>query len=245
MTNQFMREHDPDKDDHVENDSDLRLAYAAAQRERRRQGVVSSPEPEAIAAAISGALPHAERRRILEQTLSSGAGDDLALLHSVSVGEHRTERHGTGARTRAASLWHRWRLPAAAAAVLVVAVTVPVLRRSSATDKAVGTGEPVFRSGAGANEVVVLPTAAGIRPSSLVARWRAVPSAIRYDVELLDDAGNVVVQFETRDTVLSVGTLAGTREFPSATGWLIVATLPDGTVRRSTLQLFGPIPPAR
>ena len=220
-----------------EPDDLLQRAYAAARQSRQRQRVSDRPAPEVLAQALDGAMSEAERITTLELALAAGAADELALLQATSA----------GAPSRPVSRW-RWptvSVTAAAAAAAVVVVTIGLVRVNEPATGGASRPDaaPVFRDGERADGITLLtPSGTLATADSLAASWRAVPGAVRYDIEWLSDAGDVVARFSTRDTVFRSDARAAVDGAAGATGWWVVATLPDGRVRRSDLQLFRRVP---
>lgn len=63
-------------------------------------------------------------------------------------------------------------------------------------------------------------------------RWRAVAGAVRYHVEVLDAAGDVVFAAGTRDTTLALPDAVWPTA-PASYEWWVRARLADGGTRRS------------
>ena len=216
----------------TDSDDALKRAYAAARRERQRRLETPPPDPDALAKALDGTAPEEERIAALEQALAAGAGDELALLQAAGA--------GMPARSSMRE-WSRWRWPAATAAAAVLVVAVGLTRGSGpmAGGASENDAAPVFREGERTDGLTILsPVGTLATASALEVTWRAVPGAVRYDVELLTDAGAVLARFTTRDTVFRMNGRVAPASANEATGWWVVATRPDGQVRRSDLRLF-------
>lgn len=199
-------------------DDELRLAYEAA-RTRRRTAPQQPPVPlERMQELADRAMPAEERESVIEQALLSGGADELALLQSVAAASPPT------------ATWRRY-WPLAAAAVLVVAVSVPTLR-------SLRTGDDVtrFRGATAVAGTPVLRAPQADANNGTAFGWSAVRDADRYVLEVLDGNGEVLIHRETRDTLARVATDSLRVAGRVADGWWVVAKLRDGTERRSALM---------
>ncbi len=126
-----------------------------------------------LRADLSGAPGADSARRALEAVIRRQAGPATAEVAP------RTSRLAT--RRRAELSWLRPGLIAAAAAVVAV-VAISVWRG--------GTDQPVLRGGPEATWSLEAPHVSGI---AVVFKWGAVPDADAYEVEIFDDALNLVL----------------------------------------------------
>lgn len=219
------------------NDDELHRQYAALRRARAQRPASDRPDVELIRKALDGELPEAECEAVLDRALTSGASADVALLQaarSASFGAFTGAAGGAGTReptVRRASRW--W--PLAAAAVLVVAVGVPVATRQSESDAptrfraAEPTAAPQLLSPAGGTVI-----SAGQR-----FVWSAVPGTASYSLELLDARGRTVTQVSSKDTVVVLAPSVADADRARTTGWWVTAIAVDGRRQRSELRLTG------
>lgn len=179
---------------------------------------------EAIRRGIATRGEHVPPERV--QDLVARRGDDTRRLadldHVMSCEVCRTGydllRSIEQAQEPAVSRT-RW-VPIAAAAALVLAAGL-----FSARQKAPPVADSM-RDGA-ALPTAVAPVGEVAAPDARTLIWRAVPTAIRYDVTLLGDAGMVVHSAATAETTY---TLPINLQLVSATDyqWVVSAELPSG-----------------
>lgn len=127
-----------------------------------------------MTADVSGAPGADDARRSLEAVIRRQAGQ-AAPAHAVP----RASRLAT--RRRAELSWLRPGLIAAMAAIIAV-VAITVWRGNS--------DQPVLRGGAQSTWNLEAPRVSGI---AVVFKWGAVPDADAYEVEIFDDALNLVL----------------------------------------------------
>jgi len=221
----------PGNDRPAEVSPEMLRAHAALQRQRRAQTSVAAPTPEELQSLVDGTLSMAEREALLERVFASGAADELALLHSIRILPAPT----AASRSLARRFW-----PVAAAASLVVAVSIPALRLLR-TDR---TAEPTYRGSDSANGAPQLRAPRAASGGNTFA-WSAVPEADRYAVELLNANGEVVTHLDTRDTTITIpdSVSNATNGSLKATSWWVIAQLRGGGQRRSAV--VGLVPPAK
>jgi hypothetical protein len=177
-------------------DDPLRALYAAGVA---AESLASHPEPEAIAAAVEGRGPEAERLRTLGHiTVCPQCRRDFDLLRSA---------HHAGRELVAHTWWVRGGA-LAAAAVLILAIGLTVRFRASA---------PIDRSvtpGGGARSIdLVGPPRGALTTVAPELTWRAVSGAGSYRVEVLDGTGAVIARRDTPDTVLAAPSLRPGRTY--------------------------------
>jgi len=198
-------------------DAELQERYQEAVR-REAGGRAPCPTPEQILALVERTGDEASRLETLDHAMSCEACHrDVALLQAIHA-----------ARPRQALLQPRqWLI---AASLLVVLAGGALVSRGlfPSLDK-----EPL-RGGGGAGSAEGLtvippvgPVARGL-PGTLL--WHAVPGAVDYVVEVLDDHDHVVFSRQTADTSVAVPALA------APTHWWVRAAFSDGTNRRSPME---------
>jgi hypothetical protein len=212
-------------------DDEIRRQYAVLRHARAQRPSSDRPDAEVIGKALDGELSEQEREAVLDRALSAGASADLALLQaarSASIGASidATKRHsGSGRSTR----W--W--PLAAAAVLVVAVGVPI-----ATRQPEGDDPTRFRAAVSAAAPQLVTPASG---TALAAGqrfvWTSVPGTTSYTLELLDANGRAVTQASTKDTTMVLSSSVTAADRDRTTAWWVTATAVDGRRQRSELRL--------
>lgn len=221
------------------NDDELRRQYAALRRARAQRPASERPDAELIGKALNGELPEDECEVVLDRALTTGASADLALLQAVqsaSVGAFKDASATTTTRsiaTRRASRW--W--PLAAAAVLVIAVGVPIARRQPLSD---ATGDATTRYRAAESTAVpelIAPAGGAVLSARQRFVWTAVPGATSYSLELLDARGQAVAETSTKDTTTLLSASVSASMRGRITGWWVTAVAVDGRRQRSELRL--------
>jgi hypothetical protein len=186
-------------------DSELREIYTRALTSRSANRA-ACPAPEAIEALLERRGSEEERLATLDHVMSCAAcKQEFELLRAIHAAEASTVRP-----RRRNITW------LAAAAVIIVAgsLTLSRFERSSLT-----------RGGAIASEIPLVGTVS----HALV--WHAVPGAIRYDVEIVDQLGATVFSARTSDTTAALPATLPT----TSLNWWVRATLRDGSERRSAI----------
>ena len=189
-------------------DADLAARFAAAQPV---PSAATCPDPEALLALARGNVPDTERWALADHlSRCAPCRREFALLQLAGANEVTTAAPtpaadpalapnrpaaNVGQRTVNAHWW-RARAPLAIAATLAVTVGLGVgLRDRWPTPAA--TPDDVLRGSPATS-----PTASALRtlgPDDPLA-WPAVPDAVTYDAELLDDTGRLVAECRTQDT---------------------------------------------
>lgn len=201
------------------------LRWLAARPPRDR---AACPAPGAIRALVERHGAEADRLATLDHVMACPAcRADFELLRTL-------ERAGAAigavpsARHRAGPMAARWL--ALAASVLLVLGGVLWLRRAD---------EPgVLR---GAETAVRLVEPRGELPAGAAPRlvWRAVPGAVGYRIEVLDEAGEPVAALATGSPGDTVAPLpAGALRPGGRYQWWVRARLADGSELRSGFQSF-------
>lgn len=182
---------------------------------------VDCPTPEALQDVVTTPRGDEPQLAVLEHVATCApCRRDLDLLRTAHIAAPATKRAAIP----------RW-VPLLAAASLLV-VIASLMTRSD--DAAVMRGGPTA-----GNEIPLLEpirSAAGI-----TLRWRSVPEALNYRLEVTDNAGNLVFSGETADTVLVTPMMAALGQ-DNSLRWAVVARLLDGSVRSSATVALPPAP---
>jgi hypothetical protein len=187
-------------------DAELRDIYARALTSRAA-GRAECPAPEALDALVAKVGSEESRLATLDHVMACNAcRQEFELLRAIEV--------AASADTRVRS---RWRAPWLVAAGVVMAAGAIVVTQVSRSNPMRGAHP------AGEGQIALV----GLADHTLV--WRAVPGAIRYDVETVDASGATVFHATTADTSVALP--------PESSGvnWWVRATLRDGTERRSAV----------
>ena len=206
-------------------EDDLRTAYAPAAREKDAGHRADCPSGDALLAALRGEGPEGDRLRILDAALTCEAcRRELALLRAVAIAP---ARGSSGASSRT---WRRF-VPLAAAASIVFVVGIIGIARWRQ-----GQSDDVVRA-SNANGPVLLAPASGstVQAGQVTFRWRSVPNALRYTLELSAADGTVLGSTRTADTVIAVSVPAAPR---GEHRWWVRAHMDNGSERRSETRLM-------
>jgi len=187
-------------------DSQLRDIYTRSLTKR-----AECPSPDALEALVTRAGTEESRLATLDHVMSCVAcKQDFELLRAI----HAAEQVNTQARPR------RSVTPWLAAAVVLVAagtLTVTELKRPNPT-----------RGSSPSSDIALV----GAMNGSLV--WRAIPDAVRYDVEIVDASGVTIFHASVASAADTTAALPTT--LPSGSlSWWVRATLRDGSERRSAI----------
>ena len=186
-------------------DTRLRAAYARVMAERDQRGAADDVPLDDILALVERAGPEAARLRTLDRVMASDrARREFELLRAAAE---------SAPRARAMP-----RFAAALAASLLVATV-------GGTWLATRDRPDVMR-GADALELVA-PDESPAPSDTLRFVWRAVPGAVRYDLEILDAAGAVAHSARAADTAYAVAAASLPRG--ADLQWMVRAERGDGT----------------
>jgi hypothetical protein len=203
-------------------DDRLRDLYAIGQGGRPAAPGGEHPAPEVIAALVRREGPEEERLATLDHVMSCAeCRHDFDLLRAV-------ERAGIESRAAGRTGGKRgWFMPAALAASVLLAVGVGrmVLRAG---------GDDTTRGDDHGGVALVQPGREAAAGDSLTFSWHAVPSATRYELELLDAGGGVLASAATTDTTASP--VAARALPPGDYRWWVRATTSDARSLRSALR---------
>ena len=199
-------------------EAQLKDAYQA-HLARRRAPRAACPSPEAIQALARREGDEVGRLATLDHVMTCGdCRAELDLLRTVEeAGERAGGASAPGRR--------RWVMPAALAATLLVAVGLGRVALQPADD--------TQRSAPASRVELVAPGAEVTAGAPVSFAWRPVEGASRYRLEVLNEAGDLAVEAETRDTTLTSESAA--RLAPGSYRWWVIALSP-GPGPRSELR---------
>jgi hypothetical protein len=204
--------------DHVKDDR-LREIYGGLMTTRARNRPSACPEPERILALVRREGPEEARLATLDHVMScADCRAEFDLLRSIEL---------AGAEAGAAARpGRRWIAPLALAASVLLAVVVGryALPGSPESD--------VVRSGPENRVTLLAPPPQAATGSPLLFAWHPIAGASRYRLEMMNPAGEVVLEAETADTAILLHGAADLA--PGEYQWWVGATAP--TEARSTLR---------
>lgn len=193
------------------NDQELRAVYGDVMTSRRGSRHSACPEPEAILALVRREGPEETRLATLDHVMScTDCRSEFDLVRSIELA-------GTQAGA-AARPGRRWMAPLALAASVLLAV---VIGRHAIP----GTPErDVVRSGSDERLTLLAPPPDATTGSPLLFAWHPIGGASRYRLEVMNAAGEVVLEAETADTTI---VLRGAADLePGEYQWWVGATAP-------------------
>jgi len=192
-------------------DDELRLAYARAVRSRRGADRAACPEPEALLAVVERAGSVATRLDVLDHVMACAQCRQELDLMRASVAATGVPRARSWVRSPSIALM------AMAALLLVVA---GVRLYFTASDSEAG---PRLR---GSGAVTTYPVRWLPNVGAGLA-WAPTDGAVAYRVEVIDEAGQALVDSTMRDTafVVTDALVRGRR----GVVWTVAAMLGDGT----------------
>ena len=219
----------------------MRAAYDELLRARAPRDRSACPSAEALLALVERSGSDAERLATLDHAMACAACEsDLALIRLAAAAAHETtgeertlllRREGAAARRRPI----RVRTWTALAAGLVLAIGFGALARRDDPSRTPEQG-PVLR---GAEPTVTLLPAERAADGSTVLRWRGVPGALRYRVDVFASAGSTVVSAEVRDTTFVLQGAATARD-AGQLRWMVTAVRESGGDLRSPAAPVAP-----
>ena len=190
-------------------EAQLKEAYQA-HLARSRRDRASCPPPEAIQALVRREGDEAARLATLDHAMSCGeCRTELDLLRTV-------EEAGVRSGAVAAPGRRRWMMPAALAATLLVAVALGRV--------ALKPSEDTVRSDDATRVELVAPGAEVPAGAPVRFAWRPVEGASRYRLEVLNESGDLAIEAETRDTMLTSDSAASLA--PGTYQWWVIALSP-------------------
>jgi hypothetical protein len=201
------------------NDEQLREIYGSIMTSRGRGRHAPCPQPEALLALVRREGSEESRLAILDHVMScADCRSEFDLLRSIELA-------GAEGRTVARPA-RRWMAPLALAASALLAVVV---------GRFVLPGTPerdVVRSGAEGGVTLLAPPPDATTGSPLLFAWHPIAGAGRYRLEVMNGAGEVVLEAETSDTAIVLQSAADLE--PGEYQWWVGATAPVDT--RSSLR---------
>jgi hypothetical protein len=192
-------------------EAELREAYRGVLA-RSHGDRAACPAPEAILALARREGPESSRLATLDHVMAcADCRAELDLLRSLQEAGARS-----GAAPRAGR--HRWVMPAALAATLLLAVGLGRL--------ALRSSDETTRSGPGSAVRVELVSPGVELPAGtpVAFAWRPVEGASRYRLEVLTESGDLAVAAETHDT--AIASAAAGRLAPGHYRWWVIAMTP-------------------
>jgi hypothetical protein len=190
-------------------EAQLKEAYQA-HLARSWRDRASCPPPEAIQALVRREGDEAARLATLDHAMSCGeCRTELDLLRTV-------EEAGVRSGAVAAPGRRRWMMPMALAATLLVAVGLSRV--------ALKPSEDTVRSDDATRVELVAPGAEVPAGTPVSFAWRPVEGASRYRLEVLSESGDLAIEAETRDTMLTSDSAASLA--PGTYQWWVIALSP-------------------
>jgi hypothetical protein len=199
------------------NDEQLRQIYGGVMTSRTPRPL-PCPEPEAILALMRREGAEDGRLATLDHVMRcADCRSEYDLLRSIEV--------AGAAAGPAARSGRRWIAPLALAASVLLAILI-----GRYALPAVPEDEVVRSDGDRVTLLAPLPEAAAGSP--LLFAWHPIEGASRYRVEVMNPAGDVVLEAETGDTAVLLQSVADLA--PGEYQWWVAATAPGAT--RSELR---------
>lgn len=206
-------------------DGELRHAYDELLRTGRPRDRAACPSPEALLALVEREGPESVRLETLDHVMScSPCRRDFDLLRTATDSATRAlaERgvHSIGGRRHLP-----WR-PIAVAAGIVVAVGIGLLSREMRPTT------PLLR---GSEHTVSLLAPESRPDGSMLLRWRRLPDAARYHVELFTPSGRMVAGATLAESsyVVAPGVVKAAGD---SLRWMVTAIRADGSEARSRTE---------
>jgi hypothetical protein len=193
------------------NDLHLRAIYGDVMTSRGRSRHSACPEPEAILALVRREGPEETRLTTLDHVMScADCRSEFDLVRSIEL---------AGAETGAAARpGRRWIAPLALAASVLLAVVVGRYALPAAPEA------DVVRSGEKDRLTLLAPPPEAITGSPILFAWQPIAGAARYRLEVMNAAGEVVLEAETGDTAIVLQSVADLE--PGEYQWWVGATAP-------------------
>lgn len=201
-------------------DERLRELYAGAVRGRSSQDA-RHPAPEALVALVRREGREDARLTTLDHVMGCAeCRREFDLLRTV---EQAGAESAAAGRT---GVGRSWRIPAALAATLLLAVGLGRSLLSPATDTTRGDDESAI--------ALVQPSDRAMTGGQVIFAWRPAPGATRYELEVLDAGGSVAASAATSDTTAAPAAMPG---LPAGEyRWWVRATTSDARTLRSPLR---------
>jgi len=194
--------------DHVTEER-MREIYGGLMTTRARRGPSSCPTPEALLALVRRDGAEENRLATLDHVMScTDCRAEFDLLRSIELAGAEA---GGAARHR-----RRWLAPTALAASLLLALAIGRYALPGAP-----RGD-VVRSGEDQRVSLLAPPTRSASGAPLLFAWHPFPGASRYRLEVMDTAGDVVLEAETADTAILLQGAADLK--PGSYQWWVGAT---------------------
>lgn len=193
------------------NDQRLREIYGGIMASRSSARAPGCPEPEAVLALVRRQGSEETRLATLDHVMScADCRAELDLLRSIEAAGVEA-----GAVTRPG---RRWMAPLALAASVLLAVVVGRYALPGPDE-----GD-VVRSGTEDRVTLLAPPTEAASGSPLLFAWAPIGGARRYRLEVMNAAGEVVLEAETADTAILLQSAAGLEA--GEYQWWVGATAP-------------------
>jgi len=207
-------------------DTALRRGYDALLTARARADAPPAVPLDRMLALVEGRGGERERLETLDRVMADPASaSEFELLRALAA--NRADS------ARPARRWIPYALSGLAAGAALTLVALPAARQSFG---AFGGGRAdVLRGHDLQGAVLVAPPLEATAAESRTFRWRAVPGAQRYAVEILTAGGTPVFTTRVADTTVTLP--ADVRLAPNVEHrWWVTTELADGTQRRSPFR---------
>jgi hypothetical protein len=193
------------------NDEQLREIYGDVMTSRTRTRRPECPDPGAILALVRREGPEETRLATLDHVMGcADCRSEFDLLRSIELAGAEAGAAGRPGR--------RWAAPLALAASLLLAV---VIGRYALPDR---SEVDVTRAGRDERVTLLAPPPQAATGAPLLFAWHPIAGASRYRIEVMNAAGEVVLEAETADTAIL---LRGAAELaPGDYQWWVGATPP-------------------
>lgn len=201
------------------NDQELRAVYGDLMASGHQGGRPPCPEPEAILALVRREGAEETRLATLDHVMScADCRAEFDLVRSIEL---------AGAETGAAARpGRRWMAPVALAASVVLAVVIGRYALPGTPER------DVVRSGEKERLTLLAPPADVASGSPILFAWHPFEGAGRYRLEVMNAAGELVLEAETADTAIVLQSAADLA--PGEYQWWVGATAPGDA--RSSLR---------
>jgi hypothetical protein len=193
------------------NDEQLREIYGNLMTARGGRRLSACPAPEAVLALVRREGLEEARLATLDHVMSCAeCRSEFDLLRSIEVAG--VEAGGASRPGR------RWMAPVALAASILLAVIVGRYALPGTPER------DIVRSGSGDGVTLLAPPAETASGSPLLFVWHPLAGASRYRLEVMNGAGDVVLEAETADTAILLRSAADLQ--PGEYQWWVGATAP-------------------
>jgi hypothetical protein len=201
------------------NDQQLRAIYSGIMTSRQGSRQSACPDPDAILALVRREGSEETRLATLDHVMScADCRSEFDLVRSIEL---------AGAEAGAiARPGRRWMAPLALAASVLLAVVIGRYALPGAPER------DVVRSGEKDRLTLLAPPTEATTGSPILFAWHPIEGAGRYRLEVMNAAGEVVLEAETADTAIVLQSAADLA--PGEYQWWVGATAPADA--RSSLR---------